>query len=60
MPGFRLVRPEVHGALTEMARDDAALILARDPGLKGPRGEALRVLLHLFGRDEAARLIRAG
>ncbi|BBE71246.1 ATP-dependent DNA helicase RecG [Oharaeibacter diazotrophicus] len=60
MPGFRLVRPEIHGALTEMARDDAALILARDPELTGPRGEALRVLLHLFGRDEAARLIRAG
>ncbi len=60
MPGFRLVRPEVHGALTEMARDDAALILARDPGLRSERGEALRVLLHLFGRDEAARLIRAG
>lgn len=60
MPGFRLVRPEVHGGLIEMARDDAALILARDPGLASSRGEALRMLLHLFGRDEAARLIRAG
>jgi ATP-dependent DNA helicase RecG len=60
MPGYRLVRPEVHARLTEPARDDAALALARDPGLNGERGSALRALLYLFGRDEAARLIRAG
>ncbi len=60
MPGFRLVRPEIHGRLTEIARDDAALVLARDANLSGERGRALRVLLYLFGRDEAARLIRAG
>ncbi|WP_181704140.1 ATP-dependent DNA helicase RecG [Chthonobacter albigriseus] len=60
MPGFRLVRPEIHGHLTEMARDDAALVLAKDPGLQTERGAALRTLLYLFGRDEAVRLIRAG
>ena len=42
------------------ARDDAALILTRDPKLTTPRGEALRALLYLFERDEAVRLIRAG
>lgn len=60
MPGFRLVRPEIHQELVEIARDDAALLLTRDPDLSTPRGEAVRALLYLFGRDEAARLIRAG
>jgi ATP-dependent DNA helicase RecG len=60
MPGFRLARIEVHGKLLQAARDDAALILSRDPQLKSERGEALRVLLYLFERDEAVRLIRAG
>jgi ATP-dependent DNA helicase RecG len=36
------------------------LILARDPELKTPRGEALRVLLYLFERDEAVKTLRAG
>ena len=44
----------------ETARDDAALVLARDPDLEGERGQALRLLLYIFGRDEAVRLIRAG
>jgi ATP-dependent DNA helicase RecG len=35
-------------------------VLARDPGLTGERGQALRVLLYLFERDEAIRLIEAG
>ncbi|MFL5032662.1 MAG: ATP-dependent DNA helicase RecG [Xanthobacteraceae bacterium] len=60
MPGFRLARIEVHRDLIEAARDDAALILARDPTLTTPRGEALRHLLYLFERDEAIRLLRAG
>jgi ATP-dependent DNA helicase RecG len=60
MPGFRIARIEVHGKLIGAARDDAALLLTRDPGLTSPRGEALRHLLYLFERDEAIRLIRAG
>jgi ATP-dependent DNA helicase RecG len=60
MPGYRLVRPEVHGRLVEPARDDAALALTRDPRLASDRGEALRAMLYLFGRDEAVKLIRAG
>ena len=42
------------------ARDDAALILSRDPILAGERGKALRTLLYLFERDEAVRLLGAG
>ena len=60
MPGFRTARIELHGKLLSPARDDAALILSRDPDLTTPRGEALRHLLYLFERDEAIRLLRAG
>jgi ATP-dependent DNA helicase RecG len=60
MPGFKVARIEVHGKLLTAARDDAALILSRDPDLASPRGEALRHLLYLFERDEAIRLLRAG
>jgi ATP-dependent DNA helicase RecG len=60
IPGFKVARIEVHGKLLTAARDDAALILSRDPGLASPRGEALRHLLYLFERDEAIRLLRAG
>jgi ATP-dependent DNA helicase RecG len=57
---FRLADPAAHGELLAVAHDDARLILARDPDLKSPRGEALRVLLYLFGRDEAVRYLRTG
>ena len=60
LPGFRVARLEFHGKYLGAARDDAALILSRDPGLATPRGEALRHLLYLFGKDEAIKLIRAG
>jgi ATP-dependent DNA helicase RecG len=60
MPGFRVARIEAHGKLLQAARDDAALVLTRDPELTSERGEALRLLLYLFERDEAIRLIRAG
>ena len=59
-PGFRIARPELHGQYLGAARDDAALVLGRDPTLATPRGEALRQLLYLFGKDEAIKLIRAG
>ena len=60
MPGFHVARIDVHGKLLAPARDDAALVLSRDPTLTSPRGEALRNLLYLFERDEAIGLIRAG
>jgi ATP-dependent DNA helicase RecG len=60
MPGFRLARMEFHSGLLGAARDDAALILARDPKLASPRGQTLRHLLYLFEKDEAVRLIQAG
>jgi ATP-dependent DNA helicase RecG len=60
LPGFQIARPELHGKYLGTARDDAALILSRDAALATPRGEALRHLLYLFGKDEAIKLIRAG
>lgn len=60
VPGFRIARIETHGSLIGTARDDAQLVLSRDPTLSSDRGEALRHLLYVFGRDEAIRLIRAG
>ncbi|MEJ1159019.1 ATP-dependent DNA helicase RecG [Prosthecomicrobium sp. N25] len=60
LPGFRLARLDLHSDLMAAARDDARLILARDPDLSGPRGRALRTLLYLFERDEGVRLLRAG
>ena len=59
-PGFRIARPDIHGGLMETARDDAKLLLARDPDLTSERGEAVRLCLYLFGQDDAVRLLRAG
>ena len=57
---FRMADPAAHADLLAVAHDDARLILTRDPDLKSPRGEALRTLLYLFGRDEAVRYLRTG
>jgi len=59
-PSFHLAMIEEHGDLLEMARQDAKLILSRDPDLATPRGQALRLLLYLFRRDDAIKLLRAG
>ncbi len=60
LPAFRLVDMAAHAELMAVARDDARLILDRDPTLQGPRGSALRVLLYLFERDAAAVTLRSG
>ena len=60
LPGYRIARSEVHGQLITQARDEALRIMKDNPKLKGARGDALRVLLYLFERDEAVPLIGAG
>ena len=60
LPEFALADLTIHGELLAAARDDARLILDRDPEMKTPRGEALRVLLYLFDRDAAVRTLRSG
>jgi ATP-dependent DNA helicase RecG len=59
-PGFRLADMAIHASLVDTARDDAKLHFARDPQLASERGKALRVLLYLFERDEAVKLLGAG
>lgn len=39
---------------------DARLLLERDGGLSGPRGEAARLLLYLFEKDAAVATLRSG
>ncbi len=60
LPRFTFADLALHEELLLAARDDARLVVARDPDLATPRGEALRHLLYLFGRDEAIRLLLAG
>jgi ATP-dependent DNA helicase RecG len=60
LPRFRIADLETQTELMRAAQDDARLLLAQDPGLDGPRGPAVRVLLHLLERDKAIRLLAVG
>jgi ATP-dependent DNA helicase RecG len=60
LPDMRLADLAAHGELLQAARDDARLIVDRDPELQSERGTALRALLYLFRRDDAVRTLRAG
>jgi ATP-dependent DNA helicase RecG len=57
---FRAATPEDVEVLAPVAQSDALLLLDRDGGLKGPRGQAARICLYLFERDQAVGLIRSG
>jgi len=60
LPGFRLADPVAHEELLHVAHQDAALLLEKDPGLAGTRGQAVRGLLRLFGQWDAMRTLLAG
>jgi len=60
LQAYRLASLDLHGDLLAIARDDARLIVDRDPDLQSPRGQSLRFLLYLFERDEAVRYFRSG
>jgi len=57
---FRLASAEQIQDLAQAATDDARLLVDRDGGLEGPRGQAARVLLYLMERDAAVELLRSG
>ncbi len=57
---FRVASAEDVAELAPLAQSDARLLLDRDGGLAGPRGQAARVCLYLFERDQAIGLIRSG
>jgi ATP-dependent DNA helicase RecG len=58
--GFRLASAEEVAELAPTAQSDARLLLDRDGGLAGERGQAARTCLYLFERDQAVGLIRSG
>ncbi len=60
LPRFRVADLERQAGLMATAQQDARKLLADDPGLDGPRGQATRVLLWLTGQDRAIRLISVG
>ncbi len=57
---FRVASLEQIQRLLPTAHDDARLLIERDGGLTGPRGEAARLLLYLFERDWGVQLLRGG
>ncbi|MFL6752856.1 MAG: ATP-dependent DNA helicase RecG [Sphingomicrobium sp.] len=57
---FRVATAEDVQKLAPVAQSDAQLLLERDGGLSGPRGQAARICLYLFERDQAVGLIRSG
>ena len=57
---FRVASLDQITRLLPLAHDDARLLIERDGGLTGPRGEAARLLLYLFERDWGVQLLRGG
>ncbi len=60
LPRFRIADLETQTELMRTAQDDARLLLAQDPGLTGPRGSAVRVLLHLMEHEKAVQVLSYG
>ena len=57
---FRVADFEQIARLLPLAHDDARLLIDRDGGLDGTRGQAARLLLFLFERDWGVQLLRGG
>ena len=60
LPRFRIGDLERQAGLMAVAQSDARALLAADPGLTGPRGQAVRALLYLMEQERAIRLISVG
>lgn len=60
LPAFKFCDLGAHQGLLEMARDDARLTIQKDPDLSTDRGQALRLLLHLYQMDQAMSTLEAG
>ena len=57
---FRIASDSQVPEMIGMAADDAKLLLERDGGLTGSRGEAARVALYLFEREAGVAALRSG
>ncbi len=60
MTEFKIADLAAHSDLLATARDDAKLIINKDPKLESKRGKALKTLLYLFERDQAIQYFRGG
>ena len=60
LPHFKIADLTFHSDLLELARNEAKLILNKDPDLVSKRGEALKILLYLFERDSAVQYLKSG
>ena len=60
LPRFRIADLERQSALMAVAQSDARKLLADDPALVTPRGQAARTLLWLLDQDRAIKLISVG
>ena len=60
LPRFRIADLERQTKLLAVANDDARALIAADPSLTSPRGEAVRVLLWLLEQDKAIEMISVG
>ena len=60
LPHFKIADLTFHSDLLELARNEAKLILNKDPDLVSKRGEALKILLYLFERDNAVQYLKSG
>lgn len=57
---FRFADLHEHAPLAALAREDAEDLIRRDPRLESEQGQAVQLLLKLYGRDEALSLLPAG
>jgi ATP-dependent DNA helicase RecG len=60
LPRFRIATLDSDAALMALARDDARLIMNRDPELTSARGKALKTLLYLMERDASVMMMKSG
>ncbi|HEY1736044.1 MAG TPA: ATP-dependent DNA helicase RecG [Methylovirgula sp.] len=58
--GFHLGELPLHADLLSLARAEAQRVLEENPKLEGEAGRALLLLLYLFERDAAVKLLQAG
>lgn len=58
LPQFKVARLDVHFDLVQIARDDAKLILNKDPNLLSERGCALKTLLYLFEYEQQIKYLQ--
>lgn len=60
LPAYKFLDLVKHQRLIAMAQQEARMIVASDPRLISPRGEALRNMLYLHRCDAALQLLGAG